>query len=56
MRAKHVKHQKPDSPAIGRWIKRYLALRTCRDIMRRAEQERIEVAEWEAERGVNHDS
>jgi hypothetical protein len=54
MRAKNVKQQKPDSPGVGRWIKRYVALRTCRDIMRRAEQERLEVAEWEAERGITY--
>ena len=53
MRAKDVKRQKPDSPGVGRWIKRYLALRTCRDVMRRAEQERLEVAELEAKRGVD---
>jgi len=55
MKYKHIKHQKPSSPSIGRWIKHYVALRTCRDIMRRAEQERIELAEWEAQRGIQYE-
>ena len=54
MKYKDIKRQKPDSPTISRWIKRYVALRTCRDIMRRDEHERLEVDEWE--RGVRHDA
>ena len=37
---------------IGRPISRAEALRISRQILERAERERIELAEWEAERGI----
>ena len=37
---------------IGRSISRSEALRIARQIIERAEQERIQFAEWEAERGI----
>ncbi len=37
---------------IGRAISRAEALRIARQILERAERERIEIAEWEARRGI----
>jgi len=37
---------------IGRFISRSEALRISRHILERAERERMEIAEWEAKRGI----